>query len=56
MAEKSLAELLEEIKDEVMDEEQKEAHRRSFVYGNCKLANEHVTEEIVKEVAESLKS
>lgn len=36
--------------------EQKEAQRRSFVYGTTKLSNPNITEELVNEITESQKS
>ena len=37
-----------------MTDEEQEAQRRSFVYGNANIENEHVTREIVNEVAVEL--
>ncbi len=36
--------------------EQKESQRRSFVYGNTKLSNPNIMEELVNEIAESNKT
>ena len=35
--------------------EELEAQRRSFAYGNCKLANENVTREMIDQEAAKLK-
>jgi hypothetical protein len=38
-----------------MSPEDREAQRRSFVYGNTHIENEHITRELVDEVAEEMK-
>lgn len=45
--------LLEHARSTTMTPEQREAQRRSFVYGNVKLANDKITRELVDEVADS---
>jgi hypothetical protein len=47
--------LLETAKSIKMSPEDREAQRRSFVYGNTYIENEHITRELVDEVAEEMK-
>jgi hypothetical protein len=49
-----LEKALEESQKTTMTPEQKEAQRRSFVYGNTKIENEDITRETVNEVADAL--
>jgi hypothetical protein len=37
-----------------MSAEEAEEQRRSFVHGNCRISNEHVTREMVDQVADEL--
>lgn len=52
----SLEKLLEEAKRRPFPEEEREAQRRSFAYGNTKIENDRITREIVAEQDEVLKS
>jgi hypothetical protein len=45
---------LQEIKK--MRDEELEAQRRSFAFGNCKLDNENITREMVEQESEKLKA
>jgi hypothetical protein len=49
-----LKELFERAKTLKMTPEEQEEQRRSFAYGNVKLANDLVTREIIDEAAERL--
>lgn len=49
-----LLDALERAQHQPMTPAEKEAQRRSFVYGNVSLSNEDVTRELVDEVADSL--
>jgi len=52
--EMTLEELIEWARTYVMTPEEREAQRRSFVYGNVKLSNPAVTKERVDQVADEL--
>ena len=54
MSEDELNELLDTARVARPTPEQREAQRRSFVYGNTHLENELITREIVDRAAESL--
>jgi hypothetical protein len=47
-------EILEKTKDYQMTEEEKEAQRRSFVYGNLAIDNPEVTKELVNKIADEM--
>ena len=47
--------LLEAAKSMKMSPEEREAQRRSFVYGNTHIENEYITRELVDEVADEMK-
>jgi hypothetical protein len=53
-AEPSLDELLEWAKTYQPTEAEREAHRRSFAYGNVHLANPRVTREDIDKAADQL--
>jgi hypothetical protein len=52
----NLAKLLTANLTREMTPEQKEAQRRSFVYGNTKIENEAITRDTVDKAAEQLSS
>ena len=54
MSEDELNELLDAARSARPTPEQREAQRRSFVYGNTRLENELITREMVDRAAESL--
>jgi hypothetical protein len=54
MSENELNELIEAVRLAAPTPEQREAQRRSFVYGNIRLENELITREMVDQAAESL--
>jgi len=54
MTTKDLEQLVERARKIEMTPEQREAQRRSFVYGTTKLENKYITEELVNEVGEEL--
>ncbi len=54
MSTKDLAKLLTENLMREMTPEQKEAQRRSFVYGTTKIENEAITRETVNQAAAQL--
>jgi hypothetical protein len=45
---------LERSRDMAMSGEDREAQRRSFVYGNTKIENDYVTREVVEAIANDL--
>ena len=47
-----LKELMKKAANHVMTPEEVRAQRISWVYGNCKLANEHVTREMVERIVD----
>lgn len=49
-----LDQLLEIAREIEVTPEMREAQRRSFVYGNCKLDNDNITRELVDEVADAM--
>jgi hypothetical protein len=49
-----LVALLDAARSMEMSSQQREAQRRSFVYGNTKLENDYVTPALVDEVADCL--
>jgi hypothetical protein len=51
-----LARLIEEARKRPFPPEEREAQRRSFAYGNVKLADENVTWEMVVEADERIKA
>tara|TARA_R110002096_G_scaffold13334_3_gene47339 strand:- start:1417 stop:1611 length:195 start_codon:yes stop_codon:yes gene_type:complete len=50
----ALDRLIELARSIEMTESQREAQRRSFVYGNTKIENDRITRELVDEQAERL--
>lgn len=50
-----LEKLIKQLSAIKMTEEEREAQRRSFAYGNAKLHNPSITRELVDEVANNLK-
>ena len=50
-----LEDLVEACRTVEMTEEEREAQRRSFAYGNTKIENDLITREIVDRAAEDLK-
>tara|TARA_R110002096_G_scaffold78557_1_gene184869 strand:- start:2908 stop:3084 length:177 start_codon:yes stop_codon:yes gene_type:complete len=50
-----LKQMLERARRVEMSEQDQEAQRRSFAYGNANIENEDVTREIVDKEAEKLK-
>lgn len=50
-----LENLLKQLSDIKFTEEEREAKRRSFAYGNVTIHNPDITRELIDEVAESLK-
>ena len=54
MSEDELNELLDAARVARPTREQREAQRRSFVYGNTRLENELITREMIDRAAESL--
>ncbi len=51
----SLQELIEAAKRAPFSEDEREAQRRSFAYGNTNIENDLITREMVDEQAELLK-
>lgn len=51
---KKLETMLEEARRLKMTPRQREAQRRSFVYGNTKIENDCITPKLVNEVADRL--
>jgi hypothetical protein len=49
-----LQELLEQAKNAVPTQEEKEEQRRSFAYGNTKIENPRITREMVDQAADAL--
>jgi hypothetical protein len=49
-----LQELLEQAKNAVPTQQEKEEQRRSFAYGNTKIENPRITRETIDREAESL--
>jgi len=49
-----LQRLIEQAKKIKMTPEQREAQRRSFVYGNTKLENDCITKQLVNKVGDQL--
>ena len=49
-----LQKMLEEARQVTMTPEEREAQRISFVYGNCKITDDRVTRESVKQESEKL--
>ena len=56
LAEEKLAELINRAKTIEMTDDQKEAQRRDWVYGNTKLSNPNITRELVNEVVAEQKT
>lgn len=56
MTAKELEHLVEQARRVEMTPDDREAQRRSFVYGTTKLENKFVTEELVNEVGEELRA
>lgn len=54
MGTEDLESLLARAKDVPMSEEEKEAQRRDFAYGNTRLSNPAITRELVDEVADRM--
>lgn len=54
MTAKDLEQLVEQARRVEMTPTQREAQRRSFVYGTTKLENKYITEEMVNEIGEEL--
>ena len=52
----SLSRMIEMAKAVRVSEEQREEQRRSFVYGNTAVENEHITMEMVIRQADALRS
>jgi hypothetical protein len=52
----SLSRMIEMAKAVRMSEDQREEQRRSFVYGNTALENEHITWEMVIRQSDALRS
>ena len=50
----TLDELLEWARTQVMTPEEREAQRRSFVYGNLAIENPNITRELIDEVADQM--
>jgi len=50
-----LQQLIEAARHVPFPEEEREAQRRSFAYGNTHIENERVTREMIDEQAEALK-
>ena len=46
--------MVDSAKHVVMTEDEKEAQRRSFAYGNANLENDRVTHEVVAQAAKAL--
>ena len=55
ISDEKLKALLDAAKSIKMSPEEREAQRRSFVYGNTHIENEHITRELVDEVADEMK-
>ena len=51
---KKLEKLLAQTRGVEMTPQQREAQRRSFAYGNARLENEHVTPQMIADIAERL--
>jgi hypothetical protein len=49
-----LQKLIDASRAHQMSDDEKEAQRRSFAFGNAKIENDHVTREMVDEAAERL--
>lgn len=52
----ALQQLIEAARRSPFPEDEREAQRRSFAYGNTHIENERITREMVDEQAEVLKS
>ncbi len=52
---KQLEKLLDAARKYEFSDQEKEAQRRSFAYGNAKIENPRITREIVDQEAEALK-
>ncbi len=52
----ALQQLIEAARHLPFHEDEREAQRRSFAYGNTHIENERITREMVDEQAEALKS
>jgi len=50
-----LQQLIDAALQRPFSEDEREAQRRSFAYGNTHIENERVTREMVEELAEALK-
>ena len=50
----NLQELLDQAKNAVPTQEEKEEQRRSFAYGNTKIENPRITREMVDQAADAL--
>jgi hypothetical protein len=51
-----LAKLVEAARQRPFPEEEREAQRRSFAYGNAKIENDRVTMEMIIEADEQIKA
>lgn len=54
MTTKSLQALIDAAREVVMTDRDREAQRRSFVFGNTHLDNDRITRELVDQTAEAL--
>jgi len=50
----NLQELLDQAKNAVPTQEEKEEQRRNFAYGNTKIENPRITREMVDQAADAL--
>lgn len=51
-----LTRLIEAARRHPFSDEEKQAQRRSFAYGNAKIENDHVTWEMIVEADEKIKA
>lgn len=49
-----LQKLIAASRGKTMSDDQKEAQRRSFAYGNAHIENDHVTRQMIDEAAEKI--
>jgi len=52
----ALQQLIEAARHSLFREDEREAQRRSFAYGNTRIENERITREMVDEQAEALRT
>ena len=52
----ALQQLIEAARNSPFHEDEREAQRRSFAYGNTHIENERITREMVDEQAEALRT